>query len=81
MTELADTPNLASSYCPGCSPERDPTREILTVRWCNAHQPRYEGFDDGQARVGTEILSVSGEAEGVTNRRWCALVHRRASHS
>jgi len=33
-SELVDTPNLASSYCPGCAPERDPLREILTICWC-----------------------------------------------
>ena len=29
VSELAETPNLAASYCPGCAPERDPIEEIL----------------------------------------------------
>lgn len=81
MTELADTPNLAASYCPGCAPERDPIREILTVHWCEGHQPRYGGFDDEKATVSKDALCSSGDAEAVTNRRWCALVHRHARRS
>ena len=81
MTELADTPNLAAFYCPGCSPDRDPVAEILTVRWCDAHQPRYGGFDDERAKVSKDILTSTGEAEAVTNRAWCAIVHRTAKRS
>ena len=81
MTELADTPNLASFYCPGCSPERDPLGEILTVRWCDAHEPRSGGFDDERAKVSKDILTSTGEAESVTNRAWCEVVHRRAKRA
>ena len=76
MSELADTPNLASSYCPRCEPARDPIREILTVCWCDRHRPTWEGADDERAVVGRIVLSSSGEAEGVTNRLWCEFVHR-----
>ncbi|OLD76509.1 MAG: hypothetical protein AUG87_08535 [Candidatus Rokubacteria bacterium 13_1_20CM_4_70_14] len=76
--ELADTPNLASFYCPGCSPGRDPFEEILTVRWCDLHQPRYGGSDDDRAKVSRDILTSTGEAEGATNREWCQFVHRTA---
>jgi len=79
--ELADTPNLASFYCPGCSPGRDPLEEVLTVRWCDAHQPMYGGFDDERATVSKDILTSTGEAEGVTNRAWCEFVHRTAKRS
>ena len=76
--DLADTPNLASFYCPGCSPGRDPFEEILTVRWCDAHQPMYAGPDDERASVSKDILTSTGEAEGVTNRAWCEFLHRSA---
>ena len=77
-SELVDTPNLASSYCPGCNPERDPLREILTVCWCDEHRPTCEGAEDAKASVDRTALSVAGgEANAETNRPWCAWVHRR----
>lgn len=76
VNELNDTPNLAASYCPGCDPARDPLREILTVRWCDEHQPKFEGLDDEKAQVGKSVLSSTGEAEAGSNRPWCELVHR-----
>ncbi len=81
LDELADTPNLAASYCPGCSPERDPIAEILTVRWCEEHRPRDGGSDDERATVSTDILSSTGDAEAATNRRWCELLHRTRRRS
>src|SRR5207244_563035 len=60
--ELADTPNLASFYCPGCSPGRDPFEEILTVRWCDLHQPRYGGSDDDRAKVSRDLRTAAGDA-------------------
>lgn len=81
LGELADTPNLAASYCPRCSPERDPVAEILTVRWCEAHRPRDGGFDDEKATVSADILTSTGDAEGATNRRWCELLHRTRRRS
>ena len=76
MGELGDMPNLTSLYCPGCDPERDPIREVLTVRWCDEHQPKYEGVDDEKATIDTGILVSAGEAEAETNRPWCELLHR-----
>jgi len=46
------------------------------VRWCDLHQPRYGGSDDERAKVSRDILTSTGEAEGVTNREWCQFVHR-----
>jgi hypothetical protein len=76
VTELNDTPNLAATYCPDCDPGRDPLQEILTVRWCDEHQPKFEGLDDDKANVGKGILNSTGEAEAGSNRPWCELVHR-----
>src|SRR5690349_17682118 len=75
MSEPSDTPNLASSYCPRCDPERDPIREILTVCWCDEHRPSCEGAVDKMATVG-EVVLETGEANAATNRPWCELVHR-----
>jgi len=76
VSELAETPNLAASYCPGCAPERDPIEEILAVRWCDTHQPAVGGLDDETATVSQATAYPSGEAEAATNRPWCELVHR-----
>src|SRR5437899_3386857 len=76
VSELTDTPNLASSYCPRCEPERDPVREILTVCWCDEHRPTCEGADDGRAIVGGGVLASTGEGNAATNRPWCGVVAR-----
>ena len=76
MSELTDTPNLASSYCPRCEPERNPVHEILTVCWCNEHRPTCEGADDERAIVGGGVLVSVGEVNAATNRLWCELLHR-----
>src|SRR5207247_10341117 len=68
VSELTDTPNLASSYCPRCEPERDPVREILTVCWCDEHRPTCEGADDERAIVGGGVLASTGEVQAATNR-------------
>lgn len=78
MGDLADTPNLAASYCPGCAPDRDPIEEILTVRWCDEHRPRDGGFDDDKATVGADLLTSTGDVEAATNRPWCEFLHRTA---
>ncbi|HEV8639939.1 MAG TPA: hypothetical protein VGV13_02455 [Methylomirabilota bacterium] len=75
MTEfIADAPVVARSYCPGCEPDADPTREILDVRWCDAHAPTRDGCDD-TAVTSDAFLSGSAEAGGDANRRWCELLH------
>lgn len=76
VSEVFDTPNLAAAYCPHCDPERDPTREILTVCWCDEHRPACEGADDARVMAGVFILDSAGEADAATNRPWCELVHR-----
>jgi hypothetical protein len=71
---MTDATVVARSYCPGCEPDADPTREILDVRWCDAHAPTRDGSDD--AVVTSEaFLSGSAEAGGDANRRWCELLH------
>ncbi|OLC17340.1 MAG: hypothetical protein AUH29_02160 [Candidatus Rokubacteria bacterium 13_1_40CM_69_27] len=75
MTEfIADAPVVARSYCPGCEPDADPTREILDVRWCDAHAPTRDGSDDAVV-TSDAFLSGSAEAGGDANRRWCELLH------
>jgi len=77
MNEQAETPYLATPYCPGCAPERDPIVEVLAVHWCEAHQPRMGGTDDGRATLTNDVLvSSSSDVEATTNRPWCDLVHR-----
>jgi hypothetical protein len=76
--ELTDTPDLATPYCPRCDPERDPIREILTIRWCNAHAPTCEGADDERLSDTLGITPAYAEASAATNRPWCELVHRPA---
>ncbi len=78
VSELTETANLASSYCPSCDPERDPIREILTVHWCDEHRPTCEGVDDKRVSVGWGVLDPNGEAHAATNAPWCELVHRGA---
>src|SRR5437773_9847049 len=80
VSELTDTPNLASSYCPRCEPERDPVHEILTVCWCDEHVPTGAGGDDARAIVGAGVLDSVGELNAATIGPWCELVHR-AMHS
>jgi hypothetical protein len=67
---LADTPDLARRFCPGCEPAADPLCEILAVRWCEVHQPTQRGADDERVTTSGRILSGTGEAEGVD----CKLV-------
>lgn len=68
---IADTPILAESWCPQCSPDRDPMREILLVAWCGDHAPSLDGADDLLAGP-YQSLSGAGEAEGL----YCAMVAR-----
>lgn len=83
--ELAnDNPHtsfLSSLYCPGCDEERDPSREILTVHWCDAHRPCSDGLDDRRATLAPSALTASPEGEAETNRLWCELLHRTLNRS
>ena len=60
LDDIMETPKLGRPWCPGCSPECDPTREILDVSWCAAHKPPEAGTDDAieervqRARGGSE---------------------------
>jgi hypothetical protein len=71
---LTDAPVVARAYCPTCEPDADPTREILDVRWCDAHTPARDGTDDATV-TSDAFLSGSAEAGGDANRRWCELFH------
>lgn len=76
MDYLADTPVIARTYCPGCEPDADASRDILDVRWCDSHSPLRGGVDDSAVSAAA-WLSGSNEAGGDDNRRWCELLHRR----
>ncbi len=77
MTDFipTETPYLAICYCPTCEPDRDPTAEILDVRFCDNHNPNRDGAQDHQV-VAMAFLSGSAEAGGECNQRWCDLLHR-----
>lgn len=71
----AEKPPAVRSYCPGCEPDADATREILEVCWCDTHVPARDGADDGLVNA-ESFLSGSAEAGGDLNRRWCEVIHR-----
>lgn len=73
---LPDSPNLSTTWCPGCRPEVDPTQVVVQVRWCD--DPSRSGADDDKVGAVGEYLSGTAEAGGLDNRRWCALVHSGA---
>jgi hypothetical protein len=75
---LVETPNLATRYCPGCEPERDPLVGILEVFWCQEHELIRDGEADRLVSV-FAYLSGGAEAGGEDNRRWCASIHRGCS--
>jgi hypothetical protein len=64
-------------YCPACQPHADPIRELLVLRWCEAHAPTLSGPDD-------TAVGSTGEPDGrhdmeeCDNRRWCELFHGNA---
>jgi hypothetical protein len=64
-------------YCPGCRPSADPIREVLVLRWCEAHAPTLDGPDD-TAVTSTLAPVWSDEVAGWDNRRWCELFHGNA---
>lgn len=73
---LPDTPYLGRHACPTCEPDADPSREIVEIRYCPAHELRTEGAEDQRVQA-LSYLSGSGEAGGDDNRAWCELVHRK----
>lgn len=72
---LPDTPNLSTSWCPGCRPEVDPTQVIVQIRWCDTHEPSRVGADDEHVLLAGPYLSGTAEAGGESNRLWCEFVH------
>lgn len=72
---ITETPKLGEVWCPTCLPGRDPTLEILDVRYCDAHTPDREGAADGLVRYESTV-SGSAEAGGEPNRIWCQFLHR-----
>ncbi|MBI4169040.1 MAG: hypothetical protein HY510_03800 [Acidobacteria bacterium] len=73
---ILDTPSVARSYCPGCEPTADSVKEILDVRWCDAHHPEVDGAED-EKLIANAYLSGSAEAGGDPNRAVCDFVHRK----
>lgn len=72
---LTETPNLGILWCPGCAPERDPTREILETHWCYRHGPTLAGVDDRPSLDGpVRIGNGSGPADGDDCRAFAALM-------
>src|SRR5213594_3055651 len=69
------SPPVPRSYCPGCEPNADPSREILDVCWCDTHVPARDGLDDAVV-ASHGYLAGGDEAGGESNRRWCELLHR-----
>jgi hypothetical protein len=72
---IAETPNLARTYCPDCEPEADPSVEILETRYCSTHGTTIGGSEDEHVNSST-YMSGSSEAGGLDNKIWCDLVHR-----
>jgi len=81
VSDIDETPDVASPYCPGCDSQRDPIHEILVVCWCDQHRPSCASPDDDLATLGRSLLNAFGEAEAESNRPWCELVHRTLNHS
>lgn len=77
-TDLPDTKDLSEKWCPTCQPERDPSREILSVQYCSLHAPKNDGVDDagviGNTSWGTHYGLM--DAGGSTNRRWNELFQK-----
>lgn len=74
---MADSPNLARPYCPGCDLLADVTTEILETRWCSAHAPATLGQLDHVQPSYQSYLSGNVDAEGESNRLFCNLIHRK----
>lgn len=68
-----ETEDISRAWCPGCEPARDPSREILQTRWCEAHEPSRAGLDDAAVRSDAD-LSGSAEAGGAQNRAFAAML-------
>lgn len=75
MSEAVDTEYCGRTYCPGCEPEADEIEEILTVRWCDPHEPQRAGADDDRVIAGS-FLSGTADAEGPTCKAFADLLRR-----
>jgi hypothetical protein len=73
-----ERPETEVQYCPGCEPDRDPSVGIVTSRPCFMHTPDLSGADDAGLRF-SESFETNGnaDADGATNRAWCAILHRK----
>jgi hypothetical protein len=70
-------PRVRRPYCPGCRPHADTIRELVVLRWYEAHAPTLDGPDDTVAASTPEPV-WSDEVTGWDNRRWCELFHGTA---
>lgn len=70
---IPDSPRLGRSWCPGCDPNLDPTREILETSYCPTHKPELVGSEDAVVSL-DGLLSGTGEADGHDCREMARLV-------
>ena len=61
-------------YCPGCEPETDPIKEVVSTRYCGVHIPSAAGSEDKE--YWTYQLMEAGD---VDNKKMCDLIHRPES--
>jgi hypothetical protein len=61
-------------YCPLCAPDRDPTREIITVFWCDEHRPDTSGPDD---HLVTAHATTGPEMDGRESAHACGVIHHQ----
>lgn len=62
-------------WCPQCQPE---ALEPYTLRLCGIHTPDINGSADKQAQgiSGSFWVSGSADVEGLSNAKWCRLIHQ-----
>jgi len=75
--DLKDTPFVGRTYCPGCEPDADPIREVLTILRCWQHQlEEPKGTDDERVPMATGPMLGAGDAEGSDCRRVAELLRQ-----
>lgn len=77
---LPETQDLGIRCCPGCEPERDPTREILVAAWCADHAPGSVGLDDERVRLDT-VHTGANEAVGESCRAIAEALREAEAHT
>lgn len=76
-----DSPVEIPTTCPKCYPVlcEDPEYVYVLV-WCSHHAPDLGGSADAEAklRIGSEMVTGTGEAGGNDNRSICEAIHGRS---